>query len=91
MVLADLDALLAALRTRAEEHKYTPTIGRSHGIHAEPVTFGLKLAQAYAEFDRCRSRLDRSAGRNRHLRDQRRGWNVCQCRSGKSKITWPNS
>ena len=48
---------LAAIRTRAEEHKYTPTIGRSHGIHAEPVTFGLKLAQAYAEFDRCRARL----------------------------------
>ncbi|QUL38476.1 adenylosuccinate lyase [Erythrobacter sp. JK5] len=57
ILLADLDALLAAIRTRAEEHKYTPTIGRSHGIHAEPVTFGLKLAQAYAEFDRCRERL----------------------------------
>ncbi len=57
ILLADLDALLAALKRRAEEHKYTPTIGRSHGIHAEPVTFGLKLAQAYAEFDRCRSRL----------------------------------
>jgi len=57
ILLADLDALLAALRRRAEEHKYTPTIGRSHGIHAEPVTFGLKLAQAYAEFDRCRARL----------------------------------
>ncbi|MEE4200220.1 adenylosuccinate lyase [Erythrobacter sp.] len=57
ILLADLDALLEALRTRAEEHKYTPTIGRSHGIHAEPVTFGLKLAQAYAEFDRCRARL----------------------------------
>ncbi len=57
ILLADLDALLAAIRTRAEEHKYTPTIGRSHGIHAEPVTFGLKLAQAYAEFDRCRARL----------------------------------
>jgi adenylosuccinate lyase len=49
--------LLAAIKTRAMEHKYTPTIGRSHGIHAEPVTFGLKLAQAYAEFDRCRARL----------------------------------
>jgi adenylosuccinate lyase len=49
--------LLDALKTRAEEHKYTPTIGRSHGIHAEPVTFGLKLAQAYAEFERCRARL----------------------------------
>ncbi|MEO1730421.1 MAG: adenylosuccinate lyase [Pseudomonadota bacterium] len=57
ILLADLDALLAAIKTRAEEHKYTPTIGRSHGIHAEPVTFGLKLAQAYAEFDRCRDRL----------------------------------
>ena len=57
ILLADLDALLAALRSRAEEHKYTPTIGRSHGIHAEPVTFGLKLAEAYAEFSRCRTRL----------------------------------
>ncbi|WP_017665353.1 adenylosuccinate lyase [Porphyrobacter sp. AAP82] len=57
ILLADLDALLAAIRTRAEEHKYTPTIGRSHGIHAEPVTFGLKLAEAYAEFSRCRARL----------------------------------
>jgi adenylosuccinate lyase len=57
ILLADLDGLLAALRSRAEEHKYTPTIGRSHGIHAEPVTFGLKLAQAYAEFARCKARL----------------------------------
>ncbi len=57
LLLADLDALLTAIKTRAEEHKYTPTIGRSHGIHAEPVTFGLKLAQAYAEFARCRTRL----------------------------------
>jgi adenylosuccinate lyase len=60
ILLEDLDALLAALRRRAEEHKYTPTIGRSHGIHAEPVTFGLKLAQAYAEFERCRGRLERA-------------------------------
>ena len=57
ILLEDIDGLLAALRRRAEEHKYTPTIGRSHGIHAEPVTFGLKLAQAYAEFSRCRARL----------------------------------
>ncbi|MCR2834579.1 adenylosuccinate lyase [Parerythrobacter lacustris] len=57
ILLEDLDQLLAAIRRRAEEHKYTPTIGRSHGIHAEPVTFGLKLAQAYAEFDRCKKRL----------------------------------
>jgi adenylosuccinate lyase len=57
LLLADLDALLAALERRAFEYKLTPTIGRSHGIHAEPTTFGLKLAQAYAEFDRCRARL----------------------------------
>lgn len=57
ILIADLDKLLAVLKTRAVEHKMTPTIGRSHGIHAEPVTFGLKLAQAYAEFDRCRTRL----------------------------------
>ena len=57
ILLADLDALLAAIKTRALEHKVTPTIGRSHGIHAEPVTFGLKLAQAYAEFVRNRERL----------------------------------
>ncbi len=57
ILLEDIDALLAAIKMRAEEHKFTPTIGRSHGIHAEPVTFGLKLAQAYAEFDRCRDRL----------------------------------
>src|SRR5688572_12896432 len=58
ILIEDVDLLLAALRKRAEEHKYTPTIGRSHGIHAEPVTFGLKLAQAYAEFSRCRARLE---------------------------------
>ncbi len=57
ILLEDLDALLAAIRRRAFEHKHTPTIGRSHGIHAEPTTFGLKLAQAYAEFDRCKTRL----------------------------------
>jgi adenylosuccinate lyase len=57
ILLADLDALLAALKRRAFEHKMTPTIGRSHGIHAEPVTFGLKLAGAYAEFDRAKQRL----------------------------------
>ena len=57
IMIDDLDQLLAAIRRRAEEHKYTPTIGRSHGIHAEPTTFGLKLAQAYAEFARCKDRL----------------------------------
>src|SRR6185503_17033889 len=57
LLIADVDALLAALKRRALEHKMTPTIGRSHGIHAEPVTFGLKLAYAYAEFSRGRERL----------------------------------
>jgi adenylosuccinate lyase len=57
ILLADLDALLASLKRRAFEHKDTVTIGRSHGIHAEPTTFGVKLAQAYAEFDRGRARL----------------------------------
>jgi len=57
LLLADLDKLLAALRRRAEEHKFTVCIGRSHGIHAEPTTFGLKLAGHYAEFARCRKRL----------------------------------
>ena len=57
LLIADVDKLLAALKRRAFEHKLTPTIGRSHGIHAEPVTFGLKLAVAYAEFQRCRERL----------------------------------
>jgi adenylosuccinate lyase len=57
ILLTDIDALLAVLERRAFEHKLTPTIGRSHGIHAEPVTFGLKLAQAHAEFARHRVRL----------------------------------
>src|SRR6201996_2458249 len=57
ILIADVDRLLAALKKRAFEHKKTPTVGRSHGIHAEPVTFGLKLAVAYAEFSRARERL----------------------------------
>jgi adenylosuccinate lyase len=57
ILLSDLDALLAALKARAFEHKNTLTIGRSHGIHAEPTTFGVKLAEAYAGFARNRERL----------------------------------
>jgi adenylosuccinate lyase len=57
ILLQDLDDLLEVLKRRAFEHKLTPTIGRSHGIHAEPLTFGLKLASAHAEFARCRARL----------------------------------
>jgi len=57
ILIADVDKLLEVLERRAIEHKLTPTIGRSHGIHAEPVTFGLKLAEAHAEFARCRKRL----------------------------------
>ena len=57
LLIADVDGLLEALERRAFEHKLTPTIGRSHGIHAEPTTFGIKLAQAHAEFGRARARL----------------------------------
>src|SRR5919204_2366588 len=57
LLIADVDALMAALKRRAFEHKMTPTIGRSHGIHAEPTTFGVKLAYAYAEFFRAKERL----------------------------------
>jgi adenylosuccinate lyase len=57
LLIADVDKVLAALKKRAFEYKMTPTIGRSHGIHAEPVTFGLKLAYAHAEFSRARERL----------------------------------
>jgi adenylosuccinate lyase len=57
LLIADVDKLNAAVERRAREHKLTPTIGRSHGIHAEPTTFGLKLAYAYAEFARAKQRL----------------------------------
>ena len=57
LLIADIDGLLAALRRRAMEHKDSICIGRSHGIHAEPTTFGVKLAYSYAEFTRCRARL----------------------------------
>jgi adenylosuccinate lyase len=57
LLLEDVDLVLAALKRRAMEHKYTPTVGRSHGIHAEPTTFGLKLAGHYAEFQRAKERL----------------------------------
>src|SRR5580658_8844991 len=57
ILIADVEKLNAALERRAREFKFTPTIGRSHGIHAEPTTFGLKLASAYAEFSRARARL----------------------------------
>jgi adenylosuccinate lyase len=62
ILLEDLDALMAAIKRRAFEHKMTPCIGRSHGIHGEPVTFGLKMAQAYAEFARCKDRLIAARG-----------------------------
>ena len=57
LLLADLEALLLALKGRAKEHKFTPSMGRSHGIHAEPLTFGFKLAGHYAAFARCKERL----------------------------------
>ncbi|WP_425063009.1 adenylosuccinate lyase [Pyruvatibacter mobilis] len=60
LLLDDMDKVLAALKKRAYEHKDTITIGRSHGIHAEPTTFGVKLAQAYAEFERGKMRLEQA-------------------------------
>ncbi len=60
LLLEDVDLVLAALKRRAIEHKFTPTVGRSHGVHAEPTTFGLKLAGHYAEFVRARTRLVRA-------------------------------
>jgi len=60
ILIADVDALLTALKARALEHKNTITVGRSHGVHAEPTTFGLKLAVAYAEFARAKERLERA-------------------------------
>src|SRR6202451_176106 len=57
ILIADVDKLNTAIERRAREYKFTPTIGRSHGIHAEPTTFGLKLAVAYAEFARAKERL----------------------------------
>ena len=60
LLLVGMDRVLAALKKRAEEHKYTACIGRSHGIHAEPTTMGLKFARFYAEFDRNRERLVRA-------------------------------
>jgi adenylosuccinate lyase len=60
LLIGDIDDLLAALKRRAFEHKLTPTIGRSHGIHAEPTTFGVKLAVAYTEFSRARERMERA-------------------------------
>ena len=83
LLIADVDKLLAALKRRAFEHKMTPTIGRTHGIHAEPTTFGLKLAQAYAEFARAKERLVRGARGDRDLRHLRRGRHLRQGRSAR--------
>ena len=86
LLIADVDALLAALKRRAFEHKTTPTIGRSHGIHAEPMTFGLKLAYAYAEFDRAKQRLIAARKRGRDLRDLRRRRHLRQHRSARRSL-----
>ena len=85
ILLADLDALLAALKKRAFEHKDTLTIGRSHGIHAEPTTFGVKLALAYAEFTRCRGAPGGGPRRDRDLRHLRRGRHLRQHRPARRR------
>ena len=82
ILLADLDALLAALKRRAFEHKHTSTIGRSHGIHAEPTTFGLKLAGLLRRVcAQPRAALATRQGRDRDLRHFRRGRHLRQCRA----------
>ena len=81
ILIADLDALLAALKARAFEHKNTLTIGRSHGVHAEPTTFGLKLAVAYAEFARAKERHAARPRGGRNLRHLGRGRHLRPCRS----------
>jgi len=60
LILKDLHGLMEAVRTRAEEHRRTPMIGRTHGVHAEPMTFGLKLALWYAELARASTRIERA-------------------------------
>ena len=60
ILLADIDKILSVLKKQAKKYKMTPCIGRSHGIHAEPITFGLKLASFYAEFKRNKERLKNS-------------------------------
>ena len=86
LLIADVDKLNAALKRRALEYKFTPTIGRSHGIHAEPTTFGLKLAYAYAEFARAKARLTARAQRGRNLRDLRRRRHVRPGRSARRSL-----
>ena len=90
LLLADIDAVLAALKARALEHKYTLTIGRSHGIHAEPTTFGLKLAGHYAEFARDRARLVAARAEIAVARDQRRGRHLRASRSARGGISSPS-
>ena len=85
LLIADVDALLAAIKRRAFEHKITPTIGRSHGIHAEPTTFGLKLAQAYAEFSARARAACRGAQGDRGLRDFRRRRHLRQYRPARRR------
>ena len=79
LILKGLDGLMQAVRTRAEEHRRTPMIGRTHGVHAEPMTFGLKLALWYAELDaRRRAHPTRARGRSRSA--------SCRARSARSRI-----
>ena len=86
LLIADVDGLLAALKARALEHKNTLTVGRSHGVHAEPTTFGLKLAYAYAEFARARASARRGTGRGRNLRHLRRGRHLRPCRPARRSL-----
>ncbi len=89
LLLAGIDRVLAALERRAREHQWTLCIGRTHGIHAEPTTFGVKLAGFYAEFARNRARLEQARAEGLDLRDLGRGRHVRQCRRRRSRRRSP--
>ena len=77
ILLQDLDKILSVLKRQAKKHKLTPCMGRSHGIHAEPVTFGLKLASFYEEFKRNKIRLKRAIEEDINMCNFRCCWNIC--------------
>ena len=91
LLIADVDGLLAALKARALEHKNTLTVGRSHGVHAEPTTFGLKLAYAYAEFTRARGRGSSRHGTRSEPAPSRARSAPLPMSTRASKLTWPKS
>ncbi len=91
LLLEDVELVLSALKRRALEYRHTPCVGRSHGIHAEPTTFGLKLAGHYAEFLPRARASGHGAVRDRHLRHLRRRWAPSPASIPGSRRMWPRS